>query len=93
MFISDVLAWQALARIVDEFAMLAIEQAQRVAWVKTVVYGPFVEVTAQPFRRVASRRWVLQSREDFSLQFRRYSLVYFQYEHPVIVGKLNRLVL
>ena len=47
MFISDVLAWQALARIVDEFAMLAIEQAQRVAWVKTVVYGVFVEVTAQ----------------------------------------------
>ena len=58
MFISDVLAWQALARIVDEFAMLAIEQAQRVAWVKTVVYGVFVEVTAQPFRRVDSRRWV-----------------------------------
>ncbi len=58
MFISDVLAWQALARIVDEFAMLAIEQAQRVAWVKAVVYGVFVEVTAQPFRRVDSRRWV-----------------------------------
>ena len=58
MFISDVLAWQALARIVDEFAMLAIEQAQRVAWVKAVVYGVFVEVTAQLFRRVDSRRWV-----------------------------------
>ncbi len=58
MFISDVLAWQALARIVDEFAMLAIEQAQRVARVKTVVYGVFVEVTAQHCRRVDSRRWV-----------------------------------
>ena len=44
--------------VVDEFAMLAIEQAQRVAWVKAVVYGVFVEVTAQPFRRVDSRRWV-----------------------------------
>ena len=58
MFISDVLAWQALARIVDEFAMLAIEHVQRVVRVKTVVYGVFVEVTAQPFRRVDSRRWV-----------------------------------
>ena len=92
MFISDVLAWRALARIVDEFAMLAIEHVQRVVRVKTVVYGVFVEVTAQPFRRVANRRWVLQSREDFSLQFRRYFFVYFQYEHLVIVGKLNRLV-
>ena len=92
MFISAVLAWQALARIVDEFAMLAIEHVQRVVRVKTVVYGVFVEVTAQPFRRVANRRWILQSREDFSLQSRRYSFVYFQHEHPVITGKLNHLV-